>query len=193
MRYSLTRTEPSAEPVTLARAKAHCRVDYSDDDALLSSLIVAARSLCEERTRRWFITSTGVMKLDEFPAEILIPRAPLVAVSSIAYLDDQGASQTLSSTYYRVDAASHVGRITLAYGYEWPGTYPVSNAVTVTFTAGYGTTADDTPEAVKLAILMLVAQWYEHREPTITGTMVTPMPMAVDYLLGPYRVAEALS
>lgn len=35
-------TAPTSQPVTLAEAKAHCRVDGTDDDALLAGLIAAA-------------------------------------------------------------------------------------------------------------------------------------------------------
>ena len=48
MKYrSLTReTEPALEPVTLAEAKAHLRVDVSDDDDLITAIIKAAREFC---------------------------------------------------------------------------------------------------------------------------------------------------
>lgn len=37
----------SEEPVTLAQAKAHCRVDFDDDDEYLTHLIKAARRWAE--------------------------------------------------------------------------------------------------------------------------------------------------
>lgn len=56
-----------AEPVTLADAKLHCRVEITDDDALITGLIVAARRVCESRAKRSLITTTYDMILDSFP------------------------------------------------------------------------------------------------------------------------------
>ncbi|HVW36055.1 MAG TPA: head-tail connector protein [Pirellulales bacterium] len=61
-------TPPAAEPVTLAEAKLHARINLTDDDDLVSALIVAARRYCEAFTRRQFVTATWNMVLDTFPS-----------------------------------------------------------------------------------------------------------------------------
>lgn len=60
-------TPPAVEPVDLATAKHHCRVEITDDDALITSLIVAARRACETAAKRSFISTTYDMVLDSFP------------------------------------------------------------------------------------------------------------------------------
>lgn len=45
----------------------------------------------------------------------------------------------------------------------------------------------DVPERLRLAALMLVADWFENREAVNVGTSVVPMPHGVRWLTQPYR------
>ncbi|MGN5115636.1 head-tail connector protein [Aeromonas sp. Y301-2] len=42
--------------------------------------------------------------------------------------------------------------------------------------------------AITMAILMSAAQFYEYREPIITGPIVAELPLAYSHALGPYRI-----
>lgn len=64
-----------------------------------------------------------------------------------------------------------------------PGHLP-DGRVVIQYRAGYA----ETPAPIKVAIMMLVAQWYNTRENVITGTITSQMPFAVDALLQPFRV-----
>lgn len=59
---------PAGEPITLAEAKLHLRVDVTDDDALITSLISAARMAAETICRRAFVTQSWKVVIDQFPA-----------------------------------------------------------------------------------------------------------------------------
>lgn len=52
----LVLTPPSAEPITLTQAKAYLRVDFTDDDQVISDIITRARVRCETVTGRAFCT-----------------------------------------------------------------------------------------------------------------------------------------
>jgi len=180
-------TGPASEAVTLAEAKAHLRVDVPDDDTLIGDLIVAARELSEEYCRRAWITQTWKLVLDEFPTAegglIRLERSPVQAISSITYVDPDGATQTLSSSLYQLDAVSEPGRLLPAYGQSWPSTRAVLNAVTVTFTCGHGANAAAVPTFAKLAMRHSIGHWYSNRESVITGTIATALPDVAEALL----------
>jgi uncharacterized phiE125 gp8 family phage protein len=64
---SILVTAPDDEPVSLQEAKQHCRVDISEDDALISGYIKSARQQAEQICRRAFMPQTWQIALDKFP------------------------------------------------------------------------------------------------------------------------------
>lgn len=58
---------PTAEPITLAEAKLHLRVDTTDDDVLITDLIMSAREYAEDFQGRAFITQIRELVLDNWP------------------------------------------------------------------------------------------------------------------------------
>jgi uncharacterized phiE125 gp8 family phage protein len=161
-------TAPAVEPVTLAEAKAHCRVDASADDALIQGYITTAREWVEDYIDRSLVTQQLVMKLDAFPAEIELPRPPMIASGTatavtITYVTGEaGGTATLSSSEYRVDRDATPGVIRTLYAGSWPSHLLDQNSVTVSWWAGYGDAAS-VPQRVKSAILMCVHELYEKR------------------------------
>ncbi len=191
--------DPSIEPVSLEEARAHLNVTASGspathaDDDLIESLIQAAREWCETFTGRAFIEQTWQIKLDSFPHKFRLPRPPLMSVTSIQYVDTAGDTQTLATSVYRVDSDSEPGRVTLEHGQVWPSTLNVTNAVTLTYQAGYdsGSSPQDAskvPRAVKQAILLMVGNMYENREEMVVGTVTAEVKgnTTVRSLLSPY-------
>jgi uncharacterized phiE125 gp8 family phage protein len=61
-------TAPIAEPVTLPEAKLHLRVDTTDDDTLITTLITAAREMAETITRRALVSQQWKIVADRFPS-----------------------------------------------------------------------------------------------------------------------------
>lgn len=186
-------TGPALEPVTLAEAKAHCRVDDTADDALIDGLRVTARQHVEAFTGRALITQTWDLKLAGFPCgEFAIPRAPAISVDAITYIDTAGETQTWATENYVTDLPEgpHAapGRIAPAYGISYPSVQCVLNAVTVRFTAGYGPNTYNVPEAIRAAIKLMTAHLYEQRQPVNVGNIVTPIPMSIETLLWPFKV-----
>lgn len=186
-------TEPVVEPVTLAEAKLHMRVDVADDDTLIAALVKTAREYIEliTRPRVAMVTQTWRYVADTFPrGDTLELRPwPLQSITSISYTDIEGATATIASTEYLVDTASSPGRLRLKSAAVWPSaTLAELNGLRIEFVAGYGDTGASVPAALRQAILLLVSQWYENRELSlITGAIPKEMPFAVHALTAPWR------
>lgn len=116
-----------------------------------------------------------------------ISKPNLQSVTSIVYIDTAGDSQTWDAADYQVDANRVFPRIAPAYGESWPSTRDQMNAVTITAVYGYGDDWNDVPESIRHAILIMTGDGYEHREDTITGTIVARIG-AARALLDFYRV-----
>ncbi len=146
--------EPAAEPLSLAEAKLHLRVDIPDDDALISALIASTRQYAETITRRAFIQQTWQYVIDSFPGPMLtgvpwgktftlpqhaieIEKSRVQQITAINFLDMSGNPQVMPAVQYVVDYSSEPCRITPVFGQIWPIPLPQIGACNVQFVAGY--------------------------------------------------------
>lgn len=191
--------QSTTEPVTVSEAKNHLRIDVSDDDVYLETLITVARHQAENYTLRALIPSTWDLVLDEFPdstVAIELPRPPLSTVStslSITYVEDTtaGNTTTVASTGYTIDTDTVPGRVYPSYDNEWPDDVRDQlRAVRVRFASGYASTS--IPKPVKQWILMRVGMLYENREASVDSReQIAALPhFACNGLLDPYVVYE---
>jgi uncharacterized phiE125 gp8 family phage protein len=176
--------------VTLAEAKAHLRVDISDDDSLISAIIKAAREFCEEYLDRTLVHTQWTMRVDRFPWEFELPRPPMAQAGTttatvVTYTLETQQTATLNTSEYRVDRAATPGVIRTVYAGTWPGHLYDENAVSVTWWGGYGADGTSVPAAIRSAVLMLVSHLYEHR--TAVAPSMAEVPLGVKALLDTHR------
>ena len=105
------------------------------------------------------------MTLDNFPQVIELDSPPIQSVTSIQYIDQAGATQTLSSSVYTLDVSQKPGRIAPKINQYWPNHFPSeSGAVFVTYVAGYGDYPIQVPQVAKTAIVYLVRNMLDFPE-----------------------------
>lgn len=181
-------TPPAVEPVSVAEAKNHLRVDIDNDDTLLAIYITAAREYVEGVVRRALITQTLKAYLNAFPgvSAVALPRPPLQSITSLVYTDGDGSDSTFDAANYSADIVAQPGRLVLGYNKSWPSpaTLATVNPIAITYVAGYGAAGSDVPSIYRQAILLLAGHWYENREAIIaTGAVPKEIPLAVESLL----------
>ena len=183
-------TPPAVEPISLAEAKLHLRLDLTTEDVLIAALITAAREHCEILTWRALATQTVEMILNNFPSvnSIELSRPPLQSVTSVKYKNSAGVETTMAITDYIVIADKTPGEIILPYSRQWPSFIPFpSGAVRIRYVCGHSTLLT-IPISIKQAMLLIIGHLYEHRESTTEKTL-WEVPMAVSSLLRPYKIS----
>jgi len=183
MWYPASVSAPATEPITVTQAKAHLRVDHTDDDTLIGTLIKAARAHIEAACGVRFAARTGAtMKCDYFADLDRLPEAPISSITSIAYLDTDGASQTLSTNVYELRADGIDAGIVLKSNQSWPA-IQYGSRITVTAAIGYSAA----PEEIAHAMLMLVGHFYENRNASVVGESGSELPFSVNALICNHR------
>lgn len=187
---------PAEEPVTLARAKLHLRVDHTVEDSLITAWIAAARGLTEQHTGRRWVTQRLRLTLAAWPGagdgsrhvnpprEIVgavpLPVEPVVSVDAVSYYATNGTLTALADgTGYQTWLDHSPPLVMPAPGTRWPvlqaGRTP---AAQVDFTAGYGDAAA-VPEQAKAALLLCLGYWYENRGDGTDPTMMNGLPQTL--------------
>lgn len=131
--------EPRAEPLHLTEVKAHLRRTDNAEDALIASLIPAARAQAEGYLNRPLVLQTIELAFQQFHECFRLDRMPMMKFGSVQYKDSAGDLQTLSTSVYQVDTKPEPGKLTRQYAQVWPQIRGGEdrNNVIITYQAGY--------------------------------------------------------
>ena len=177
---------PTTQPLSLDTAKAHLRVDDSDSDALISAYVASAGAFAEQVTGLRLATQTLKLRAWGFEdCTFRLPAAPIQSISSITYLDQTGATQTLDASIYVTDLNGIHPTISRAYNKTWPAHLVQMGSVTITVVCGYADGAVPTP--IKQTMLLMVGDWFKNRETSEEGRVTATEMVAVDALLANFR------
>lgn len=185
--------EPAIEPVSLEEQKNYMRVDHSNDDTLITSLIKSSRRYLENYCNRAFITQT-IIQIHDDGEHVIRLLLPLQSITSVKIYDaeENEDTLTLNDDYYK---NSKTGELRKA-NEKWP---EAPSYVEIIYKAGYGDNASDVPEGIRTAIKRLTAYLYERREEFVfSGKLgdetfeIGEIPFDIKSLVAPYRVLRVL-
>lgn len=180
---------PVASLVSTADAKAHMRVDASDDDTLIGGLVLAAVSMIDGDglLGRALITQDWAQWVPQSPGWVRLHIGPFQSLVSVQYYDADGVLQTatLEDFEARKDGDTVICKPKAARA--WPTTEARADAIKITYRAGFGDAPTDVPDELILAAKMLAAHLYENREATISDRLAS-VPFGFDDLIGRHRV-----
>ncbi len=169
IRYSL---KTGSEPVSIAEVKAWLKVDFSDEDTLLTALIIQVRELAEEAAGLALVAKT----IEYFEEDIDIisewVRLPYPVHNAITAVVLNG--NTLTTSDYKVTGLTQKLIKLATAGVV---TDDDDQGLKVTYT-----TLDTTITGIKLAMLKEIAEIYEKRGNTFEGGLVSLTSNFYNYL-----------
>jgi uncharacterized phiE125 gp8 family phage protein len=188
--YSTLITAPANPVVTLAEAKEHLAIEFSDDDDKIAAFVEAATGLFDAAGEgylgRALVTQTWQLTLPKFPGSghFVLPVPTVQQITGITYYDADNAQQTLSASTYRLTVTGEFACVDLVAGEAWPSTYDRADAVAVQYEAGYGDDGSDVPLPIHTAICIMAASYYEGR------ATADALPQGVRQLVANYRLSR---
>jgi uncharacterized phiE125 gp8 family phage protein len=178
--------------IALADAKAQLRVDWDDDDALISAYITSASRMVEASVQRRYQPQQLAWIREHWHSPMVLPVAPggdssLIEINSISYVDLDGDTDQLDPSLWWARPFGDTLGVVRRWFAVWPLLGDGAARVTITFSIG----EDSAPSDLAIqATKLLVSHWYEHRDAVVgvdNRDSSTPLPYGVEQLLSPER------
>lgn len=170
---AITQTPPAAEPLQLHEVKKHLEIAEADTahDEQLQNLIQQAREQVEHDCQVCLISRTVTEKFNWSGDEEYwqLYYRPVTAITAITYYDTTDTQQTFPASQYSLDSDRR--RVWLNSNSAWPTVYDRWDAISLSYTAGYGATGAAVPMMYKQAMLLLIGYYFEER--TMMGNEIT--------------------
>lgn len=209
----LKRTKaPVNLPVKLDVVKEFIKIDDNLEDSLLKTMIGSATKSLEDYLNRSLITQTWVLTLDNFNKRfdsrresfntegvveatknsvyneanfINLKMGVVKSITSLITYNDGNVPSTFSASRYYLDTSNDKSRLVLNDQDIWPTDLRLNSAVEVTYVSGFGDDHNSIPDDIKMAIVMIVANMYEHRcSPKIDSSIASMVSNYKIYSMG---------
>lgn len=178
-------TAAASNPVSLSEAKAHLRVDGTDEDTLISALIDAATNVVQEQTGRAMVAQTWDYQIAKPVKRVMLPLAPVASITAMTYFDTDDAEQSLTVGDYYLFKGEDRAYVEPKDTTDWPSMEDRPDALKITFVAG--PVAANILAPLKTAILLLLSHWFENRE-AASEKSIHEAPLAFDHIVSQQRL-----
>jgi uncharacterized phiE125 gp8 family phage protein len=143
--------------------KAYAKIDTASDDALIEDIIKAVKIKGESWTSLTFFNRTYVAFYEQHARQLDLPYGPHTAITLVERYNSDGTFTTLvNDSDYFVTGQGFRTLTFMSWGY----------GLRVTFSAGYGASAGNLPQDLKLATLKACLSAYEDRQDLVAGSFV---------------------
>lgn len=177
---------PAIEPVSLAQARDFLRLQASEEDELLGTLITAARLMVEAASGRMLVDQSWRLVLDRWPAggELRLPLSPVSRIVQARVYDAGGLAQIVAPSSLALVEGTDPPAIAIRGALPVPGRDRA--AIEIDVVAGFGATQDLVPSPLRQAVLRLACRWFEHRG-DLASRDAAHLPAEIAALLAPFR------
>ena len=173
--------------------KDHLRLGtgFTDDgaqDALLKRLLRAGIAAIESRISKMLIQRSFLYTIECWrdPGEQALPVAPVQSITSVTLVDRVGVPTVITPTRYVLVRDTHRPKLAAA-GVLLPN-IPTDGTAEIVFVAGFGAAWSTVPPDLRQAVMLLAAQYHEHRLESDAGMM----PFGVTALIERWRNIRVL-
>jgi uncharacterized phiE125 gp8 family phage protein len=161
MKTLKTVTRDSSALISLDDAKDYLRVIGTDEDALITSLLLGSVAYVENYLNRTVGTNTYELSMDSFSSKVTLFRPPVNEVTEITYVDSEGQDQVFDLTKIKLN--KDMGILYLKQGETWPATSSEPFSVVVSYSSD-GLYAELDANDILTAIKLVLGYQYDWRD-----------------------------
>jgi len=167
--------ESSSEKlITLKDAKAHLRVTHNYEDSLIESLIEVCTQVVENQIKGIILNSKYSLTItDNLQSIIHFPTNSVYEIISVKKFDENDNETVLTNFTFSDEFISIKDSIS------------GSKKLVIEFKTGYQN-VKDVPESLKMAVKLLLSDYYFNRGTIVIGRTPAIVPKTIDRLLEPY-------
>jgi uncharacterized phiE125 gp8 family phage protein len=180
---------PFDTPVSLDEVKAQLDLGYEAKDAYITTLLAAAVNYLDGYSGvlgRCMVSQSWRQDFDDFSSCLNLPQVPVSEITSVTYIDTDGATQVVDPSDYQLVSKVAEAYVIFDSDYTLPALNVDGPSVSVTYVAGFGD-AEAVPAVMKQIIFLLVRHWFDNPSAVVVGVPAQAMPFAIDALIGQAR------